>query len=204
MTSIALAFTSSLTNNLICFAFKYCYFPLVPQGGILTRSIPNYSTEDGPKFRKQQETFCIHLSRQVEYDYCTEDLQTINVSSQIGHEVLRVRLTFLVHRRNWHRLTTFSMAPRICVLCEKAKAMLKRPKTGQQICRDCFFYIFETEVHNTITQSISFKPGDRVAIGASGGKGTKRFLFFFLSNKVMRDLLWGFRCRQIRLSLHML
>ena len=65
------------------------------------------------------------------------------------------------------------MAPRSCVLCEKAKAMLKRPKTGQQICRDCFFYIFETEVHNTITQSSFFNPGDRVAIGASGGKGTK-------------------------------
>ena len=50
---------------------------------------------------------------------------------------------------------------------------MKRPKTGQQICRDCFFYVFETEVHNTITQSNLFNPGDRVAIGASGGKGTQ-------------------------------
>lgn len=50
--------------------------------------------------------------------------------------------------------------------------MLKRPKTGQQICRDCFFYVFETEVHNTITHTNLFKPGERVAIGASGGKGT--------------------------------
>lgn len=48
--------------------------------------------------------------------------------------------------------------------------MLKRPKTGQQICRDCFFYVFETEVHNTITQADLFKAGDQVAIGASGGK----------------------------------
>ena len=63
------------------------------------------------------------------------------------------------------------MAPQTCALCQKAKAMLKRPKTGQQICRDCFFYVFETEVHNTITQANLFKPGDRVAIGASGGKG---------------------------------
>ncbi|KAG5643264.1 nucleotidyltransferase [Asterophora parasitica] len=62
------------------------------------------------------------------------------------------------------------MAPRTCALCESAKAMLKRPKTGQQICRDCFFYVFETEVHNTIVQSKLFQPGDRVAIGASGGK----------------------------------
>jgi len=63
------------------------------------------------------------------------------------------------------------MTPRLCSLCETTKAMLRRPKTGQQICKDCFFYVFETEVHNTITNSKLFKPGDRVAIGASGGKG---------------------------------
>lgn len=70
------------------------------------------------------------------------------------------------------------MAPRVCALCQKGKAIVKRPKTGQQICRDCFFYVFETEVHNTITQSNLFKPGDRVAIGASGGKGAKTCLAF--------------------------
>ncbi|KAM6495484.1 hypothetical protein JOM56_008190 [Amanita muscaria] len=62
------------------------------------------------------------------------------------------------------------MAPRICALCHTSKAMLRRPKTGQQICRDCFFFVFEMEVHNTITEAKLFKPGDRVAIGASGGK----------------------------------
>lgn len=31
--------------------------------------------------------------------------------------------------------------------------------------------MFETEVHNTIVEAKLFKPGDRVAIGASGGKG---------------------------------
>lgn len=51
--------------------------------------------------------------------------------------------------------------------------MLKRPKTGQQICRECFFYVFETEVHNTITEAKLFKSGDKVAIGASGGKGMR-------------------------------
>jgi len=64
------------------------------------------------------------------------------------------------------------MAPKLCALCAKSRAILKRPKTGQQICKECFFYVFETEVHNTITQAQLFKPGDRVAIGASGGKGT--------------------------------
>ena len=93
----------------------------------------------------------------------------------------------LVHARLARNYIVHSMAPRTCVLCEKAKAMLKRPKTGQQICRDCFFYIFETEVHNTITQSSFFNPGDRVAIGASGGKGT-----FVIQQGYMRDLFLGF------------
>jgi len=62
------------------------------------------------------------------------------------------------------------MAPKSCALCQNAKAILRRPKTGQQICKDCFFRVFETEVHNTITEAQLFKPGDRVAIGASGGK----------------------------------
>lgn len=63
------------------------------------------------------------------------------------------------------------MPPKTCIICAKARAILKRPKTGQQICKDCFFYVFETEVHNTITEAKLFKPGDKVAIGASGGKG---------------------------------
>ena len=64
------------------------------------------------------------------------------------------------------------MAPKLCALCAESRAILKRPKTGQQVCKECFFHVFETEVHNTITQAQLFKPGDRVAIGASGGKGT--------------------------------
>jgi hypothetical protein len=69
------------------------------------------------------------------------------------------------------------MPPKSCIVCQNAKAILRRPKTGQQICKDCFFKVFETEVHNTITEAQLFKPGDRVAIGASGGKG---IVFFFL------------------------
>ncbi|KAJ1829912.1 cytosolic thiouridylase subunit Ctu1, partial [Coemansia sp. RSA 2703] len=60
--------------------------------------------------------------------------------------------------------------PRQCEICHAARAILKRPKTGQRICQPCFFHVFETEVHNTITANNLFKPGDRVGIGASGGK----------------------------------
>ncbi|KAF9246871.1 hypothetical protein BU15DRAFT_84475 [Melanogaster broomeanus] len=49
------------------------------------------------------------------------------------------------------------MAPASCALCQNAKAILKRPKTGQQICKECFFFVFETEVHHTITEAELFK-----------------------------------------------
>lgn len=57
------------------------------------------------------------------------------------------------------------------MLCHDKRAIVKRPKTGQQVCKECFFYVFETEVHRTITDAGLFNKGDRVAIGASGGKG---------------------------------
>lgn len=60
---------------------------------------------------------------------------------------------------------------KLCILCKKNRAVLKRPKTGQQICQPCFFYVFETEIHHTIVDTNLFQRGERVAIGASGGKG---------------------------------
>ncbi|KAF9581952.1 cytosolic thiouridylase subunit Ctu1 [Lunasporangiospora selenospora] len=57
-----------------------------------------------------------------------------------------------------------------CNICQTVRAILKRPKTGQQLCKDCFFHVFETEIHNTIVDNHLFNRGNRVAIGASGGK----------------------------------
>jgi len=59
---------------------------------------------------------------------------------------------------------------RYCTSCNVNKAFLKRPKTGEQICKDCFFKIFELEVHETIIKNNLFKRGEKVAIAASGGK----------------------------------
>jgi len=59
------------------------------------------------------------------------------------------------------------------VLCSSkcgAKAILKRPKTGDALCKECFFWAFETEVHFTIVKAGLFQKDDYVAIGASGGK----------------------------------
>ena len=58
----------------------------------------------------------------------------------------------------------------ICGSCTKASAIIKRPKNSQPICKECFYAAFEGEIHETITQNKLFKSGDRVAIGASGGK----------------------------------
>ena len=41
------------------------------------------------------------------------------------------------------------------------------------MCKDCFFVAFENEIHWTVVNGKIFTPGDKVAIGASGGKGLK-------------------------------
>ena len=40
------------------------------------------------------------------------------------------------------------------------------------LCRECFYQVFEEEVHRTIVDKELFKRGEKIAIGASGGKGT--------------------------------
>ena len=60
--------------------------------------------------------------------------------------------------------------PVVCALCKHNPAILKRPKTGQAACKECFFFAIETEVHKTIVTNGLFQRGDVVAIGASGGK----------------------------------
>lgn len=62
------------------------------------------------------------------------------------------------------------MAPTPCALCKTERALIKRPKNHMKLCKKCFIQIFEDEVHHTIMSSNLFFPGERVAIGASGGK----------------------------------
>lgn len=54
--------------------------------------------------------------------------------------------------------------------CNTQRAVVKRPKNHHKICRECFLTVFEDEVHHTITSSRLFQRGERIAIGASGGK----------------------------------
>ncbi|KAF2423120.1 adenine nucleotide alpha hydrolases-like protein [Tothia fuscella] len=62
------------------------------------------------------------------------------------------------------------MAPTPCELCSINRALILRPKNHQKLCKTCFISTFESEIHHTITTTSLFHPGERIAIGASGGK----------------------------------
>ncbi|KAH9693675.1 cytoplasmic tRNA 2-thiolation protein 1 [Citrus sinensis] len=66
---------------------------------------------------------------------------------------------------------------RLCSTCNQRKAALKRPKTLEQICRECFYEVFEEEIHQVIVGNQLFKAGERIAIGASGGKDSTVLAF---------------------------
>ena len=60
------------------------------------------------------------------------------------------------------------MAPRMCDACGVERPALQRPKTRERLCRACFFAALEDEVHDTIVSNALFRPGERVAVAASG------------------------------------
>ncbi|KAI4172614.1 MAG: hypothetical protein LQ343_003461 [Gyalolechia ehrenbergii] len=62
------------------------------------------------------------------------------------------------------------MPPTPCAICHASRALIIRPKNHQKLCKRCFLQLFETEIHNTITSNSLFHPGERIAIGVSGGK----------------------------------
>ncbi|KAI4654305.1 uncharacterized protein J4E78_007350 [Alternaria triticimaculans] len=62
------------------------------------------------------------------------------------------------------------MPPSPCALCKVNRALILRPKDHSKLCKTCFISVFETEIHHTITTNSLFQRGEKVAIGASGGK----------------------------------
>lgn len=64
-----------------------------------------------------------------------------------------------------------------CDECTVGRAILQRPATGQKLCKPCFLTAFEEEVHETIVREQLFRPGERIAIGASGGKDSTVLAF---------------------------
>ncbi|KAF2196276.1 adenine nucleotide alpha hydrolases-like protein [Delitschia confertaspora ATCC 74209] len=62
------------------------------------------------------------------------------------------------------------MPPSPCAICKTNRALILRPKNHQKLCKPCFLSVFESEIHHTITTNNLFHRGERIAIGASGGK----------------------------------
>lgn len=58
----------------------------------------------------------------------------------------------------------------LCSHCQTSRALILRPKNHDRLCKACFLSVFETEIHTTITTASLFHRGERIAIGASGGK----------------------------------
>ncbi|OBA27563.1 adenine nucleotide alpha hydrolases-like protein, partial [Hanseniaspora valbyensis NRRL Y-1626] len=79
----------------------------------------------------------------------------------------------------------------LCELCHSRKAILKRPKNLMKICKECFYNVFETEIHNTITTNKLFYPGERVAVGASGGKDST--VLAYVLKKLNEDHNYGIK-----------
>lgn len=68
------------------------------------------------------------------------------------------------------RPTPRKMPAVLCSHCKTTRALVLRPKTRARLCSPCFQLAFETEIHETIIAHSIFQRGERVAIGASGGK----------------------------------
>lgn len=76
-----------------------------------------------------------------------------------------------------------------CSTCNTGKVVIKRPKTSLPSCLQCFYHAFESEIHNTITSTRIFKRGDRVCIGASGGKDST--VLAYVLNKLNKEYDYG-------------
>ena len=81
------------------------------------------------------------------------------------------------------------MSKFLCDNCNQAKAILKRPKNQQPTCVECFYKNFEEEIHQTIIKNKLFSPGDRIAIGTSGGKDST--VVVHIMNKLNKKYNYG-------------
>ncbi|KAF2154672.1 cytoplasmic tRNA 2-thiolation protein 1 [Myriangium duriaei CBS 260.36] len=62
------------------------------------------------------------------------------------------------------------MAPPLCAACGQTRAQILRPSNHQRLCAGCFTSLFESEVYDVISSHALFSRGEKIAIGASGGK----------------------------------
>lgn len=60
--------------------------------------------------------------------------------------------------------------PHQCSACKTSRAQIVRPKNHSRLCAPCFTSLFEQETAEVILSHNLFSRGEKVAIGASGGK----------------------------------
>ena len=130
---------------------------------------PAFAGSEGSIRRREVSASGMRTKKQDEPDIGQQEAEAIK------HLVTRPS-RFPLFRQSRLETDAAGMPPTPCSLCHTARALVKRPKTGQQVCKSCFYEVFETEVHNTLIQGRGiFRRGERVAIGASGGKGEASF-----------------------------
>lgn len=57
-----------------------------------------------------------------------------------------------------------------CEVCFVKRAIIVRSKDRMKVCKECFYELFETEIHKLIIGSGMFPRGSKVGVGISGGK----------------------------------
>ncbi|KAL6122702.1 tRNA 2-thiocytidine biosynthesis protein TtcA [Nucleospora cyclopteri] len=76
-----------------------------------------------------------------------------------------------------------------CEECKIAKAVILRSKNKKKVCKECFFTLFENEIHQLIVDTEMFKPGQHVGIGLSGGKDS--VVLSYVLEKLNRKYNYG-------------
>ena len=57
-----------------------------------------------------------------------------------------------------------------CSKCGNPKVIIKKPQSGQLLCKDCFIESIEKKVIQTIKKEKLLDKGDKVLVALSGGK----------------------------------
>ncbi|KAI5174132.1 cytoplasmic tRNA 2-thiolation protein 1 [Pancytospora epiphaga] len=76
-----------------------------------------------------------------------------------------------------------------CENCGNGRAILIRPKNRKKVCKECFFELFERDIHDIIAKTNMFPRGSRVGIGISGGKDST--VLAYVLNKLNKQFDYG-------------
>jgi cytoplasmic tRNA 2-thiolation protein 1 len=76
-----------------------------------------------------------------------------------------------------------------CENCGIRKAIILRPKNKMKVCKECFFELFEDEIHSLIVNTNMFERNSRIGVGISGGKDST--VLAYILNKLNKKYDYG-------------